>query len=460
MPRKTEAKKTDGAAPAFAHLLSPIKIGKVELKNRIALSPMNETLSDGEGHAGEQCIAYFAARARGGTGLLTTGAVMGTRLAAKFVWGRNLYCYNDGHLQSLVLLTERVHYFGGKIAAQMTIGFGRQGHSYDHEELVPAATGDLPYEFGLDAQPDFIAGGMRRNERARAFGHGPMTREMSIDEIHSEQREFAASCQLAVLAGFDIIEIHAPHGYLEHQFLSPVSNKRTDMYGGEWHNRKRFLNEVAEQIRYAVPGIPVGVRISAEEHFEGGLTREEMIDVALGLEARGVDYISLSDGGGYEEAGHLVGEADRAAHIPDSAVHFKKVLKVPVTVASQHDPVKADADIAAGKFDISAMGRQLFTDPDYANKLSEGRADDIQRCTRCNTCLARCLAGIGPACPNNPRLGREYADETLRIGPRKKGDKLLPPGGPMPAIYGRPWWKPEVTVPEKYPRPFRGPGPR
>ncbi|MCZ7665101.1 MAG: NADH:flavin oxidoreductase [Thermoleophilia bacterium] len=456
--RSTKVKAGDGKG--FGHLLSPIKIGGLEIKNRIALSPMNETFSDGEGRAGEQCIAYFAARARGGTGLLVTGAVMGTRTAAKFVWGRNLYCFNEGHLQSLVLLTERVHYFGGKIAAQMTIGFGRQGHSYDHEELVPAPTAGLPYEFGLDAQPRFIAGGMRRNERARSFGYGQMTREMSIEEIHHDQREFANSCQLAVLAGFDVIEVHAPHGYLEHQFLSPLSNKRTDMYGGEWHNRKRFINEAMEQVRYAVPNTPVGVRISAEEHFEGGLTREEMIDVALGLEARGADYVSLSDGGGYEEAGHLVGEEDRVEHIPDSAVDFKKALKVPVIVASQHDPIKADADIAAGKYDISGLGRQLFVDPDYATKLAEGRAEEIVRCTRCNTCLARCLAGIGPACPNNPWLGREYADQGLMIGPRRKGEKLLPPGGPMPAVYGRPWWKPEITIDEEHFRPFRGPGPR
>jgi 2,4-dienoyl-CoA reductase-like NADH-dependent reductase (Old Yellow Enzyme family) len=217
---------------------------------------------------------------------------------------------------------------------------------------------------------------------------------------------------------------------------------------------------VMEQVRYACPGVPVGVRISAEEHFEGGLTIEEMMDVARGLEARGADYISLSDGGGYEEAGHLVGEEDRAAHIPDSAAQFKKVLSVPVIVASQHDPVKANADIAAGKYDVSGLGRQLFCDPDYANKLAQGKANDIQRCTRCNTCLARCLAGIGPACPNNPWLGREYADDTLRIGPRRKGEKLLPPGGPMPAIYGRPWWKPETTVDEEHFRPHRGPGVR
>ena len=225
---------------------------------------------------------------------------------------------------------------------------------------------------------------------------------------------------LLVIAGFDVVEIHAPHGYLEHQFLSPFSNKRTDMYGGEWRNRKRFLNEICEQVRYACPGVALGVRISAEEHMEGGLTREEMIDVALDLEARGADYISLSDGGGYEEAGHLITDKDRAEHIPETSKHFKKALKVPVIVAGQHDPDQADKDMAAGKFDVSALGRQLFIDPEYANKLAAGRPDDIVRCKSCNICLSRCLMGCGPRCPHNPVLGREYALDEYRIGIRRE----------------------------------------
>ncbi len=445
----------------FPALLSPIKIGPIELKNRIALAPMNETLSDGDGRATEQLISYFAARAKGGTGLLITGAVMGTRLASEFVWGRNLNCFNQGHLHGLALLTDRVHYFGSKIAAQMSIGFGRQGHSYDHEKLAPAATGGLPYEMAMDKATDHLAPAFRRAERPRSFLTGQMTREMSIDEIHREQKEYAQSCQLALIAGFDAIEIHAPHGYLEHEFLSPLTNKRTDMYGGDWRNRKRFVLEVMEQIRYACPGAPIGVRISAEEHCEGGLTREEMIDLAQDLEARGADYISLSDGGGYEEPNHLLPEAERAEHFADTGADFKKALKIPVIVASQHDPVKAEADVAAGKFDISALGRQLFCDPEYANKLASGRAEEIRRCSRCNVCLMRALSGISPGCPHNPWLGREYAQPELQIGPRQKHESILPMGMmlAMPALE-RPWWKKEIPIEEKYWRTFRGPGPQ
>jgi 2,4-dienoyl-CoA reductase-like NADH-dependent reductase (Old Yellow Enzyme family) len=449
------AKKTSNK---FPHLLSPIKIGPVELKNRIALAPMNETMSGVDGEATEQMLSYFAARAKGGTGLVSTGAIMGTRLASEFVWGRNLYCFHQGHLQGLGMLTDRIHYFGAVAAAQMTIGFGRQGHSYDHSKLAPAPTGGLPYEISGDKAPRHIDEIYGVSEYSRAFMVGQMCREMSIAEIHSQQREFAESCQLAVIAGFDIIEIHAPHGYLEHQFLSPLSNKRTDMYGGEWRNRKRFLIEVAEQIRYACPGVAVGTRISAEEHVEGGLTEEEMIDVAKELEARGIDYISLSDGSGYEEGGHLITDMDRSKHIPDHGEAFKKALNVPVIVASQHDPVRAEKNIADGKYDINALGRQLMCDPDYATKVMEGREKEIVRCKRCNTCLLRCLAGTVPACPDNPWLGREYVRDEYKIGAWQPHESLLPEGlvrVGMPDLH-RPWWKKETEVLEKHWRPLQG----
>jgi len=442
----------------FKHILSPIKIGPVELKNRIALAPMNETMSGVNGEATEQMLSYFAARARGGAALVSTGAIMGTRLAAEFVWSRNLYCFHHGHLQGLGMLTDRIHYFGAKAAAQMTIGFGRQGHSYDHEKLAPAPTGGLPYEIAVEKACDHVVDAWRFTEHPRSFMVGKMTREMSIDEIRSQQKEFAASCQLAVIAGFDVIEIHAPHGYLEHEFLSPLSNKRTDMYGGEWRNRKRFLNEAMEQIRYACPGVTVGVRISAEEHMEGGLTEEEMINVAKDLEARGADYISLSDGAGYEEGGHLITDMDRSKHIPEHGEAFKKALKIPVIVASQHDPVKIDANIAAGKYDIQALGRQLFIDPEYPNKVMRGCEKDIVRCKRCNTCLMRCLTGLVPACPDNPNLGREYTMDEYRIGPWQKHESIIPEGlirAGMPALE-RPWWKKEIDILEKSWRPLRG----
>jgi 2,4-dienoyl-CoA reductase-like NADH-dependent reductase (Old Yellow Enzyme family) len=444
----------------FKHLLSPIKIGPVELKNCIALSPMNETMSGANGEATEQLLAYYAARAKGGAGLIISGAILGTKMASKGVWGRNLYCFRPGHLQGLYQLTERVHYFGAQIAAQMSIGFGRMGHTDDHNELVPAPTGGLPYEIYADKVPAPLVAQRRKSERARLFMFGQMTREMSIDEIRSEEKEFARSIQLAVSAGFDAIEIHGPHGYLEHEFLSPITNKRTDMYGGTWNNRKRFLLEVAEQVRYAAgDGVAVGCRISAEEHWEGGLTRAEMIEVAQDLEVRGIDYINLSDGGGYPEEGHLSPDEERVKHWPDAAADFKRALKIPVICASIHDPVLAESVLAEGKADIIGLGRQLFCDPEWPNKVAENRPQDIVRCKRDYICVMRCLALITPACPYNPNLGREWAMDEYKIGPRRKDEPIFPRGLAGLPVLDKPWWKKEVPLPEKSPIPFRGPGP-
>lgn len=451
-----------GKKTVLKSITSPIKIGPFELKNRMALAPMNETMAGLNGECTMQEVAYYGTRAKGGTALITTGAIMGTRMGSEFVWGRNMHCFSPGHLQGLGMLTTHIHHFGALACAQMSMGFGRQGHSADHSRLAPAPTAGLPYEAGLQTFSTGIDAVFRKSETAREFLVGQQTREMSIAEIQSEQKEYAKSCQLAVAAGFDMIEIHGPHGYLEHQFLSPLSNKRTDMYGGEWRNRKRLHNELMEQVRYACPGVAVGVRISGEEHCEGGLTREEMIDLALDLEARGADFISLSDGGGYEDTCHLTPSAGVAEHFADTGADFKKALKIPVIVASQHDPVKADADIAAGKFDISALARQLFIDPEYANKVMQGRHGEIDICKRCNICLMRCLSGITPECPHNHWLGREYADPNYGFGARAKHESIMMKGmmnAPMPSLH-RPWWKREVSLLEETWRAFRGPGPK
>ncbi len=442
-------KVTSKGKSAFKHLLSPTKIGPIDLKNRIVLAPMNEVMSGMDGAVTEQQMSYFAARAKGGCSLLTVGAIMGTKMASNYVWGRNLQLWRPGHMQGLDMLVQRIHYFGAKASAQISIGFGRQGHSEDHNEAVPAATAGLPYEIHTHIGPKNMDDLMQIAEPPREFLVGQQTREMTIAEIQSEQKEFAKNCQLAVVAGFDAIEIHAPHGYLEHTFLSPLTNKRTDMYGGEWRNRKRFLIEVAEQIRYACPGVAVGVRISAEEHIEGGLSEDEMIDVAQDMEKIGLDYISLSDGGGYSDAA-LIPDIQTARHIPDHGEAFKKALNIPVMVASQHSPKKAEANMAAGKFDIQALGRQLFTDPEYANKLIEGRPKDIVRCDRCNNCLQRCLMQLTPQCPKNPRLGREYGFSEYQIGERPEQDSILPEGlmrASVPALE-RPWWKKEIPIPK------------
>jgi 2,4-dienoyl-CoA reductase-like NADH-dependent reductase (Old Yellow Enzyme family) len=462
---ETAARTNSGASTAadFSALLSPITIGGVQIKNRIAVAPMQDYMSGPSGEITEQCLAYIGARAKGGAGLVISGVFLGTQLAARFPVGRTRVLFHPGHQLGASLYAERVHYFGAVACAQLSPGSGRQATPYDPNELVPAPTGGLPYEMTREKAFDALASAFRSDTRGRMLAVGPLTREMTIAEIASERLEFANSCQLAILSGFDMIEIHAAHGFLAHEFLSPFSNKRTDMYGGEWRNRKRFLNELVEAVRYACQGVPLGVRISAEEHMEGGLIREEMVDLAQDLEARGVDYIHLSDGGGLEESGHQIPDADRAEHMGDHGMEFKRALKIPVFVMAQHDPVKANRDIANGKYDVSALGRQLLCDPEYPNKLANGQPDTIVKCNHCDICLMRGVAGMYLACPLNPHLGREYLLDEYKIGPWKQGESIIPSSllkARLPALYKTPWWKPEIEVPEKSWRPFRGPGPR
>ena len=440
------------------NLTAPIEIGGFELKNRMVLAPMNETMADSHGQTTPQMLGYYAARAKGGPGMVITGAISATKLASQYVWGRNPCLFNQGHLQGMALLADNIHHFGSLACAQMLIGWGRQGHSYDPNLAPYAPTAGLPYELSKDMMNIGQAKLLKDHELFRISQMGHIPREMTIEEIQSEQKEYARSCQLAVIAGFDMIEIHGPHGYLTHSFLSPRTNKRTDMYGGDWHNRKRFINDMFVKVRYACPGAAVGVRISAEEHVEGGLTREEMIDVAKDLEARGADYISLSDGGGYEESGFLVAKEKWSKHMPESAADFKAALKIPVMCASQHDPIKADADIGAGKFDISALGRQLMTDPEYPNKVMGGSLDEIIRCSKCSKCIYRCISGVPPACPQNPELGREFLLDKYKMGVRTKNEPITPKAmknAPMPSL-DRPWWLNEIPIREKSWRPIRG----
>ena len=448
---------------AFPHLLSPVNIGALTLPNRIAVAPMQTFMNGSAGEIGEQCLAYIAARAKGGAGLVISGVFQGTRLASQFPMGRPMFLFHEGHQYSAALYAERVHYFGAVACAQMSPGMGRQSAPWDPAAVAPAPTADLPYEVAREKMFDTMAATVSVNERARMVTRGPMTRALTISEIRSEQIEFANSCQLAVMAGFDMIEIHATHGFLCHQFLTPLANKRTDLYGGEWRNRKRFLNELMEVVRYACQGVPVGVRISAEEHMEGGVTREEMVDLAQDLQARGADFIHLSDGGGIEECGHQIPDADRAVHMADHGVAFKKALNIPVMVISQHDPAQADDDIGQGKYDISALGRAVLCDPEYANKLKAGAPEKIVKCIRCNTCLMRGLAGLYLACPLNPNLGREYLMDEYRMGPWKKGEHLIPKSwetAQLKPLYKKLPWEERFSFIEKCWRPFRGPGPR
>ncbi len=211
-------------------IFKPIKIGKCEIKNRIAMSAMN-TLYSSPGNTGfvtEQQKAYYAKRARGGVGLVVTECVLGTKDAARYAYTSNLHLYNKGHIGGLEELADAIHAGGAKAFIQLSIGFGRQGHAYDGS--APPA----PSPVMMELNPAYWAESLKTRVMEKP-GLDPVwllnpevPRQMTIGEIKREIAEFAESCKYAVMAGFDGIEIHAPHGYLEHQFFSPRTNQRTD----------------------------------------------------------------------------------------------------------------------------------------------------------------------------------------------------------------------------------------
>jgi len=429
-------------APEVHHpeLFQPIKIGNCQIANRIVMAPMNVLMSSGNnGLVTDQNLAYYAARARGGTGLLISECVLGTRLASRFPYTTNLHLFNTTHLAGLEELSETVHAFGSKIFIQLSIGFGRQGHNPDHES--PPAPSAIPYQTDPEWLPKTVLKNATKefswflHPETPFASRADMPREMSREEIHSEIEEYGRSCRLAVVAGFDGLEIHAPHGYLEHQFLSPRSNKRTDEYGGSLENRMRFLLECYESARAAIgDAIPIGVRLSGDEHMPEGIHHDELKIVVKTLGERGIDYVHLSDGS-YEALKYFFPEKDGTMLEP--AESYKSVLPkgVPVVCASIHDPAKSAAAIGAGRIDMVSLGRQMLADPDYANKVRAGEKYD--KCARCNECLLRTARGLTVRCSTNPNLGRErFMPEYHRPARARKKQRVLKslPEIPVPGM--------------------------
>jgi len=428
--KKVAAKKKSGAKAVpsgkaklpYPELFEPIRIGSCEIENRIVMAPMNTLFSwDNQGYVNEQILAYYAARAKGGTGLIISECILGTRMAAQFPYTTNLHCFNTTHVPGLAEVTETIHAFGSKVFAQMSIGFGRQGHHVDHEPPpAPSVVPLVPNVRDADRRvPKAFLEFSAKNpsyldRRIPSMAYGDIPREMSVEEIKSEIAEFSKSCLLAALADFDGIELHAPHGYLEHQFLSPRCNKRTDEYGGPLENRMRFVLEIFEAVRKMVgEKFPIGIRLSGDEHMPDGIEHEELKQVVKRLGEMGIDYVHLSDGS-YEALKRFFPDEDNL-HLLDEAAGFKSQLPdgVPVISVSIHDPGLAAQAIASGKADMMSFGRQMLCDPEWANKAREGKK--YKKCLRCNDCLIRTSICMPVRCRINRDLGREkYMPEYWR----------------------------------------------
>ncbi|MBI2876065.1 MAG: NADH:flavin oxidoreductase, partial [Candidatus Tectomicrobia bacterium] len=296
-------------------LFEPIRINKLEIKNRVAYAPTGKAHFTKDGYMTDQAICYYVARAKGGTGLIIVEVCLAIEKYARPV-RRILGCWDDAQLGGLKDLADAVHMAGAKIIVQETLGFGSQAMFPAEGEVV--APSDVPSGIRPGTAP--------RNLQYMEGFMGIPPRPLTRPEIEEMEEAFVAGAERIQKAGFDGIEIHGCHGYLIAEFLSPYSNRRQDEYGGSFEGRMRLARNLLQKTRAKVgPDFVLGFRISGDEHIAEGYTLEDGQRIARELERAGADYIHLSSGR-YEAWNHML--PDREGSMLDEAKAIKQAVQI------------------------------------------------------------------------------------------------------------------------------------
>ena len=392
-------------------LFEPGKIGKLPLKNRIVMAAMGcGGLAQPDGRLSPRGIDHFAARAKGGTGLIITGFLRVTRELEQTpdkAFVRNLVVDDAMYLTWLNELADAVHDYGAKIAVQLTAGQGRVTFpDYVRKEGIAVAPSTLPSFWNPNV----------------------MARELTLEEIERLVQAFESAAEIVSQAGIDAIELHGHEGYLFDQFKTALWNKRTDKYGGNLEGRLRFSMEVIEAIkRGAGTDFPIIYRFGLTHYLAGGREIEEGLEIARRLEAAGIAALDV-DAGCYETW--------YWAHPPttlppgcmvDMAEMAKKVVNIPVmAVGKVGYPELAERVLQEGKADFIALGRPLLADPEWPKKVKEGRLEDIRPCLGDHECVERIMHRKYLSCTVNPQVGME---KEFAIRPAQKKISVLVVGG-------------------------------
>jgi 2,4-dienoyl-CoA reductase-like NADH-dependent reductase (Old Yellow Enzyme family) len=368
-------------------LFTPGKIGPLTLKNRVLMASMTTRTADKDGFVTEDSIAYYAARASGGVGLITV------EMAAPERAGKHrhfeLGISDDKFVPGLRKLVDAIHDAGSKAGIQL-------GHGGGHTRVD--VSGEAP--IAPSAIPHVVQEGHTETI---------IPEEMSIERIAQTVRAFADAAVRAQQAGFDMVEIHAAHGYLISQFLTPLENQRTDQYGGSLENRARFGLEILKEVKAAAPQLAVIFRLNGDDFFGDGLVFEEAKQVAVRAAEDGAHAIHMS-------GGHYRSQPSAAIMIPPMGtaetpfLHYadevRKAVNVPViTVGRMGHPGQAIAAIENGHADFVALGRPLLADPEWVQKAESGKS--VRLCLACNTCVDGMREGKRLHCLVNPMAGRE-----------------------------------------------------
>ena len=368
----------------YENLFEPIKIGSMELKNRLFVPAMSTLTATPEGASTEQFAAYLERKARGGWGLIIT-EYFGVAPYVGF-FPRMLGIWNEELIASHKAVTDRVHNAGAKIAAQISHS-GRETYIAVSDENLVAPS---PYK---------DVSGTKK------------PRELKRDEIKQIVSLYGDTAANLKKAGFDAVEIYAAHGYLISNFLSKYANKRIDEYGGCLENRMRFLLEIVADARKKVGAdYPILVRLSTREFVPGGLSIAESRVIAERLEQASVDAIDCSQGI-FTVSNNIVEpfRMDNGVFV-DASEEIKKSVSIPVLTAGRINEANLASNILrTGKADMIGMGRASLADPDFPKKVLEGRMDEIRYCIGCvQGCIGGNMRGENCHCLVNPELDREY----------------------------------------------------
>lgn len=397
----------------YPNLAKPIRLGNVLVKNRIFSAPTGLMGYDADAHLTTDNRAYYEYKASGGVAVVTLGECI---IHGESGSSHNLQPRLDDVtlLPSLTNLVKDVKRHGALVNIELSHG-GKYGG------LVSV---------GGDWKEGKVAYGPSEEE----LPTGEHVYEMPKEMIHQIVGYYGNAANMARRAGFDMVNVHAGHGWLFSQFLSPAQNKRTDEYGGSLENRARFFLEALDAVRAQVgPGFPIEVRINGDDFIEGGLHLEDAVELAKLIESR-VDLINVSCGS--HEVEQLFVRTHPSMFLEHGcnvylAAEIKKHVKVPVScVGGLNDPKQMEEIIASGKADIVELGRALLADPFLPKKIFSGREDEITPCLRCFECLGGSVVNMGIQCAVNPVIGNEL--EYLRSYPRAEQSKkvLVAGGGP------------------------------
>ncbi len=377
----------------YSKLAEPFTIGGRQMKNRIVFAPTGMGHGGPHGEVTEQNLCHYVARAQGGVGFIVVEHTLVTYGYSKGPLGM----YDHRSLRGWWEISHAIHYYGVNTVVQLGLGHGAQTSTARRPDIVLVAPSDV----ALHVPKDSACVGFKEWEGLSWETPRPLT----ISEIADLEEAFVAAAQRANKAGFDGVEIHGAHGYLVSSFLSPHTNRRTDEYGGSFEKRLTLARNIIRKTRAATgEDFLIGMRLSADEHVNGGYDQENGCRIAKALEEEGLDYIHATTGR-FESMKYTLPKEEGA--ILSEAAAIKKAVGIPVICPNIHTPETGERALKKGIVDAISLSRGLVADPEWPNKALSGREEEITACIRCNSCLKGVMEGYGARCTVNTNVGRE-----------------------------------------------------